>query len=153
MCCCSRCTDSLATTRFRPRQDSRSARCVPGFIAADGNWNHHLRKLVWSQNTAPPIVARHETRIMNKQTNTESCESYELLISCAMDDEITAEESRLLEEHLAACASCRAQQKKFENVNQAVFSLGQSESEILPCLLYTSPSPRDRTRSRMPSSA
>ena len=25
--------------------------------------------------------------------------------------------------------------------------------EYLPCLLYTSPSPRDRTRSRMPSSA
>ena len=27
------------------------------------------------------------------------------------------------------------------------------EAEGLPCLLYTSPSPRDRTRSRMPSSA
>ena len=26
-------------------------------------------------------------------------------------------------------------------------------TEIVPCLLYTSPSPRDRTRSRMPSSA
>ena len=26
-------------------------------------------------------------------------------------------------------------------------------SDILTCLLYTSPSPRDRTRSRMPSSA
>jgi len=25
--------------------------------------------------------------------------------------------------------------------------------EYIPCLLYTSPSPRDRTRSRMPSSA
>ena len=25
--------------------------------------------------------------------------------------------------------------------------------ELQPCLLYTSPSPRDRTRSRMPSSA
>ena len=25
--------------------------------------------------------------------------------------------------------------------------------QLLPCLLYTSPSPRDRTRSRMPSSA
>ena len=25
--------------------------------------------------------------------------------------------------------------------------------KIIPCLLYTSPSPRDRTRSRMPSSA
>ena len=27
------------------------------------------------------------------------------------------------------------------------------EAEIMDCLLYTSPSPRDRTRSRMPSSA
>ena len=26
-------------------------------------------------------------------------------------------------------------------------------AQLLPCLLYTSPSPRDRTRSRMPSSA
>ena len=26
-------------------------------------------------------------------------------------------------------------------------------SEVVSCLLYTSPSPRDRTRSRMPSSA
>ena len=25
--------------------------------------------------------------------------------------------------------------------------------QVYPCLLYTSPSPRDRTRSRMPSSA
>ena len=28
-----------------------------------------------------------------------------------------------------------------------------SQEEFLDCLLYTSPSPRDRTRSRMPSSA
>ena len=28
-----------------------------------------------------------------------------------------------------------------------------SQIELSPCLLYTSPSPRDRTRSRMPSSA
>ena len=27
------------------------------------------------------------------------------------------------------------------------------EESAIPCLLYTSPSPRDRTRSRMPSSA
>ena len=33
-------------------------------------------------------------------------------------------------------------------------SLGKTELEkIQTCLLYTSPSPRDRTRSRMPSSA
>ena len=31
--------------------------------------------------------------------------------------------------------------------------LGVTSSAITPCLLYTSPSPRDRTRSRMPSSA
>ena len=30
---------------------------------------------------------------------------------------------------------------------------GVSLDAILACLLYTSPSPRDRTRSRMPSSA
>ena len=29
----------------------------------------------------------------------------------------------------------------------------QSEEEIWACLLYTSPSPRDRQKSRMPSSA
>ena len=29
----------------------------------------------------------------------------------------------------------------------------QHQSELQACLLYTSPSPRDRTRSRMPSSA
>ena len=28
-----------------------------------------------------------------------------------------------------------------------------AEKELTTCLLYTSPSPRDRTRSRMPSSA
>ena len=27
------------------------------------------------------------------------------------------------------------------------------QEQYVPCLLYTSPSPRDRTRSRMPSSA
>ena len=30
---------------------------------------------------------------------------------------------------------------------------GESLDHIMPCLLYTSPSPRDRPRSRMPSSA
>ena len=30
---------------------------------------------------------------------------------------------------------------------------GVTGRDVTPCLLYTSPSPRDRTRSRMPSSA
>ena len=39
---------------------------------------------------------------------------------------------------------------KETNINQIVDSLAQYP---MGCLLYTSPSPRDRTRSRMPSSA
>ena len=33
------------------------------------------------------------------------------------------------------------------------FRLDQRQGQLRACLLYTSPSPRDRTRSRMPSSA
>ena len=36
--------------------------------------------------------------------------------------------------------------------NTAVFIV-EDDAQNGPCLLYTSPSPRDRTRSRMPSSA
>ena len=39
---------------------------------------------------------------------------------------------------------------KFKSVTQPLM-IDQAKS--LVCLLYTSPSPRDRTRSRMPSSA
>ena len=46
--------------------------------------------------------------------------------------------------------------KKKETAREKM--IGQSigyryDVNLLPCLLYTSPSPRDRTRSRMPSSA
>ena len=43
----------------------------------------------------------------------------------------------------------------FIKVNrQLMIDLSMSENaNLLHCLLYTSPSPRDRTRSRMPSSA
>ena len=55
--------------------------------------------------------------------------------------------------------SCMRQQS-FEK-NELIFRMGESVREIgivltgsvNICLLYTSPSPRDRTRSRMPSSA
>ena len=41
------------------------------------------------------------------------------------------------------CSTCAAQTKVFD----------QAMKDFKDCLLYTSPSPRDRTRSRMPSSA
>jgi len=39
------------------------------------------------------------------------------------------------------------------NGGTALYRLANERKEPIPCLLYTSPSPRDRTRSRMPSSA
>ena len=41
----------------------------------------------------------------------------------------------------------------FENPQQDSLSVKITNSLDQTCLLYTSPSPRDRTRSRMPSSA
>ena len=40
-----------------------------------------------------------------------------------------------------------------EQDHHADFELGWGRVKAMICLLYTSPSPRDRTRSRMPSSA
>ena len=39
------------------------------------------------------------------------------------------------------------------NCGMRLVATGLTYEEVKPCLLYTSPSPRDRTRSRMPSSA
>ena len=41
----------------------------------------------------------------------------------------------------------------FNNFTNELNKFKEDISKLLPCLLYTSPSPRDRTRSRMPSSA
>ena len=41
----------------------------------------------------------------------------------------------------------------YELIDQADMSFVTSLDQDKACLLYTSPSPRDRTRSRMPSSA
>ena len=44
--------------------------------------------------------------------------------------------------------------KEAGNADEVIaVSIGPSQSQETICLLYTSPSPRDRTRSRMPSSA
>ena len=43
--------------------------------------------------------------------------------------------------------------KSFLNNKTEIYSFGDIGELTYPCLLYTSPSPRDRTRSRMPSSA
>ena len=50
----------------------------------------------------------------------------------------------------------RMMQANFDTTLDARYAIAQGmlwSTYIHPCLLYTSPSPRDRTRSRMPSSA
>ena len=47
----------------------------------------------------------------------------------------------------------RAEAKPQSNIAHMVQGLRRTKTPIMTCLLYTSPSPRDRTRSRMPSSA
>ena len=48
----------------------------------------------------------------------------------------------------------QADDRRVLTVAEAGHALGISRSKLYQfCLLYTSPSPRDRTRSRMPSSA
>ena len=42
---------------------------------------------------------------------------------------------------------------KSEQTREKVYSIVSKQHNLYTCLLYTSPSPRDRTRSRMPSSA
>ena len=43
--------------------------------------------------------------------------------------------------------------KEFASGLDEIFGLAYRDNAFYVCLLYTSPSPRDRTRSRMPSSA
>ena len=45
------------------------------------------------------------------------------------------------------------QDKTYENERETKLEKKDEVQEYSDCLLYTSPSPRDRTRSRMPSSA
>ena len=59
----------------------------------------------------------------------------------------------LLEEYLSPATNVRTDQYGGSIENRCRFVLEVVERVASTCLLYTSPSPRDRTRSRMPSSA
>ena len=46
-----------------------------------------------------------------------------------------------------------AKEKVLEEINELIEAVEQDSNKIHDCLLYTSPSPRDKRQSRMPSSA
>ena len=43
--------------------------------------------------------------------------------------------------------------KGASGVNAGTLTMHMTRAQLIPCLLYTSPSPRDKSSSRMPSSA
>ena len=67
-------------------------------------------------------------------------------------------EARAIAEELSQDLHCDSMEAKNQHVSEAMENLAEqiaewAEEQPQTCLLYTSPSPRDRTRSRMPSSA
>ena len=55
--------------------------------------------------------------------------------------------------HKAICQFCDTDFRGTDGINGGSFPTATSLAEAVLCLLYTSPSPRDATLSRMPSSA
>jgi len=55
-----------------------------------------------------------------------NCESFEMLISAAIDGELEAHEFKVLESHVDACDHCRLQFNKLQTVNDWMIEQDQS---------------------------
>ena len=71
------------------------------------------------------------------------CEQYAAALSAFVDGELSENEKEEVLSHVEHCQNCR------EYLSELMIVHTMFE----PCLLYTSPSPRDVEESRMPSSA
>ena len=68
-----------------------------------------------------------------------------------MDEKLRARYKEILEAYLQH--NDEEELYKTSLLSKELINNRVDPDEIIACLLYTSPSPRDRTRSRMPSSA
>ena len=75
------------------------------------------------------------------EENSYASLNWEAVIRTFLNEKRNAEENKYLKPILKSVTAEFSKAKWFDS------------EEIEACLLYTSPSPRDRTRSRMPSSA
>ena len=57
---------------------------------------------------------------MNRTCPLKSCELWEILISCGLDDELTDQEQSLLTQHVQECSSCGEMQIRMEQLNQVM---------------------------------
>ena len=69
-----------------------------------------------------------------------------LILVCAMNDDNEEDAEKMA----SKISKIRIFNDEAGKLNKSIIDIN---GEALVCLLYTSPSPRDRTRSRMPSSA
>ena len=116
-------------------------------------WNilnqNDLRSLVvgwWPSHPAEPIDGVMVSDFFHKAPRKPS-DPWNLLPKCVHPGELTSELSE-----------CRVHPLEFKREDILPFlpqggEIDQTTDRRVACLLYTSPSPRDRTRSRMPSSA
>ena len=80
---------------------------------------------------------------MNKELQ---CNIVNDLLPLYMDDLTSEETNSFIKKHLEECQNCQNEYRTFK----AELSNSANRNN---CLLYTSPSPRDKRQSRMPSSA
>ena len=92
------------------------------------------------------------------------CDKIERLLSDYIDGTLSERQTTDVALHLRSCRSCKQEVVDLRKTNHLLknFYVEPEASDTYyarfttdpkHCLLYTSPSPRDRTRSRMPSSA
>jgi anti-sigma factor RsiW len=58
------------------------------------------------------------------------CEEIRELLSAKLDNELSAEESRVLAEHLSACASCRRELERLDRVWKGLSALGDIQAPV-----------------------
>ena len=104
--------------------------------------------------TLPMILQALAFRLLNKNEAIEVYEYLDPVVQQNLLDRLRSNEVLDLVEEMSPDDRVRLfDELPAKVVRRLLAELSPEERRVTACLLYTSPSPRDRTRSRMPSSA
>ena len=122
---------------------------VTGVAQKESTSRKHIMKPFERGSPAPSRSQASSSR--SSSSNHESQELSDLVMETLRraHDDVERQVSRKLESAFASQTQLKKELSEVKSKN------GELEKDLakITCLLYTSPSPRDRTRSRMPSSA